>query len=379
MNNKAIVISEDHYNALGMIRSLGEKGFKVSLILTSEQGHTYTDKSKYVSNVVFAHHVDREIVSAIMKLSEGDEECFLFPLSDYTAKLLDENYTLFGKNVVCPNMKGKMFSYQNKITSKELAGICGMKTAKSILFKIDECNRWECFPAIIKPLISQEGAKSDITIVNNNDELKSAIECFKEKGYTNVLIEEYLTGKNEHMVEVLGCSYGNEVFIGGIVKKIREYPMKRGSTSFAEIVKKHEDIDIEAITKYIKYTKFDGLFDVEFKYVNGSCYFIECNFRNGAPGYALTQAGCNLPYNWIAGKIGKCIEENNITADNVLFMCEQTDLINVIKREIPFRQWIKEYKSANKVFKGKNDSRPVVKYYFELIRMICKRLLRRRR
>ena len=89
MQNKAIVISEDHYNALGMIRSLGEKGFKVNLILTTEPGHTYTDKSKYVSNVVFVPHVDREILNAIKKISEGDESCFLFPLSDYTAMLLD--------------------------------------------------------------------------------------------------------------------------------------------------------------------------------------------------------------------------------------------------------------------------------------------------
>ena len=45
MKAKALVISEDHYNALGVIRSLGEEGIPVDLILTTESKKTFVDKN----------------------------------------------------------------------------------------------------------------------------------------------------------------------------------------------------------------------------------------------------------------------------------------------------------------------------------------------
>ena len=44
---KAIVITEDHYNALGVLRSLGEKGVQIHLLLFSE-GDTFVDSCRYV-------------------------------------------------------------------------------------------------------------------------------------------------------------------------------------------------------------------------------------------------------------------------------------------------------------------------------------------
>ena len=46
MENKAILITEDHYNALGVIRSLGEKNIAVDLILTSDTYDSFISRSK---------------------------------------------------------------------------------------------------------------------------------------------------------------------------------------------------------------------------------------------------------------------------------------------------------------------------------------------
>lgn len=377
MKVKALVISEDHYNALGVIRSLGEEKIPVDLILTTESKKTFVDKSKYISNTVRVSHDDDRIIEAIITLSEEADYCYLFPLSDYSAMLIDKRFEEFGNSIVCPNMKGNMLTFQNKIVSKELATQCGMKTAKSTLHIMGEPINWSIFPAIIKPLVSQEGAKSDISIVKSFQELKETLGKFSMKNYKQVLIEEYLTGKSEKMIEVLGCRCNDSVLIGGIVSKIREYPMYRGSTSYAEIVFEQNGIDIDAVKKYIRKTDFDGLFDVEFKYVDGVCYFIECNFRNGAPSYALTQFGCNLPYNWIAGKNGEVIKTIKKTDSRMLFMCEQTDFLNAIKKEITFKQWFMDYKTARKVFKGENDISPVINYYLQFFGMLFKRIARR--
>lgn len=376
MKNRAIVLSEDHYNALGIIRSLGEAGFSVDLILTTEAKHTYVDKSRYVTNVIRVSHDDQMILEAINLFSNNCEKPYLFPLSDYTAMIVDKNARYFNENIVCPQMNGEMQTYQDKINSKELAKKCGMKTAKYVRYAIGDDMNWTIFPAIIKPLVSQEGSKSDITIVDNLEELNEALLRFGEKHYKQLLIEEYLTGENEHMVEVLGCVFNGNVFIGGIVKKVREFPMKRGSTSYAQIVSEHEGVDLVLVNDYIKKTNFDGLFDVEFKYVDGSGYFIECNFRNGAPGYAFTQVGCNLAENWILGKNGKELRTVNYNS-NMFFMCEQTDILNALKREVKLNQWIKEYLSSRKVFFIMNDMRPVIYYYSLFLGMIIKRLFRK--
>lgn len=379
MISEAIIISEDHYNALGVIRSLGEEKITVHLILTTQQSaRTYTNRSKYVKSVHYTGHNDEIIISTISELISTEKTYFLFPLSDYAAMLLDRSYQLFGSNTVCPNMSGNMLGYQNKEKCKQLAISCGMKTAEALVVQLNEGFEWSTFPAIIKPLISQEGAKADITIVSNNEELCKALETFKNRNYSRVLVERYLTGSQEHMVEVLGCSTKDTVFIGGIIKKLREYPMMRGSTSYAEIVAQHEGINAENIKTFIEKTGYIGLFDVEYKYVDGECYFIECNFRNGAPSYAFTQYGCNLPVNWISLHKGEIT--NNIFFEqqkNLFFMCEQTDVLNMLKRQVPFVKWVNEYRQSKKIFMVKTDRAPVVKYYTEFFWMIIKRLIRR--
>lgn len=379
MVSEAIIISEDHYNALGVIRSLGEQSIHVHLILTTQKStSTYTNRSKYVKSVNYTGHNESLILSTISKLTKIEKSYFLFPLSDYAAMLLDKSYHLFGSNIACPNMNGEMLAFQNKEKCKQLAECCGMKTADSLVVELGESFDWSIFPAIIKPLISQEGAKTDITIVNSSEELCSVLEIFRQRNYSRVLLEKYLTGSQEHMVEVLGCSTKDSVFIGGIIKKIREYPMMRGSTSYAEIVFQHEGINTDIIKAFIEKTGFKGLFDVEYKYVDGECYFIECNFRNGAPSYALTQYGCNLPYNWIALYEGESVKGIDFEQhNNMFFMCEQTDVLNMFKRQVPFNKWINEFRHSKKIFMVRTDCAPAIKYYADFIAMIIKRVIRR--
>lgn len=66
MKAKALVISEDHYNALGVIRSLGEEGIPVDLVLTTESKKTFVDKSKYISNTVRVSHDEDQIIEAML-------------------------------------------------------------------------------------------------------------------------------------------------------------------------------------------------------------------------------------------------------------------------------------------------------------------------
>ena len=59
IRNKAIVIGSDHYNTLGVIRSLGEKGIPVYLILIT-QNEGFVDKSKYVAQSWSVHSSEKK-------------------------------------------------------------------------------------------------------------------------------------------------------------------------------------------------------------------------------------------------------------------------------------------------------------------------------
>lgn len=376
-NFAAVIITEDHYNALGVIRSLGECGIEIILVLITD-GKTYVDSSKFVGKTVKTARTEIDILNALRQVTEENTECkyVLFPLSDFAALILDKNYNSFGNNVYAPNMSGKMEQYQNKYFSKIKAAECGLTIARDTVLNVEEqLPEWNIYPAILKPLASVEGFKSDISILNNQHELIECVSSFKTKGYRKALLEEYIHGSDEHMIEVMGYAANGTVKIAGIISKIREYPIKKGSTSYAEIVAEHKDINFENIKRYIKNSGFSGLFDMEFKYSDGKAYFIECNFRNGAPAYALTCKGNNIPVGWLENVLEISVERKNRITKKNFFMVEQNDLINMLKGEVHIGNWVKDFKNSNKLFFSAKDLKPAIIYYIKLAQQIIKRFL----
>lgn len=379
----AVVIAIDHYNALGVIRSLGESGIPVALVLTSLE-KTYVEKSRYVSEVYRIKQNEEQLKDVLLRISAKHNSCYIITTTDFSALALDNIISQLPKNVIGPSMNGKMKEYQNKAYAKKMASQEKIRIPKGIIYRFeDETIEWSFFPAIIKPLASVNGLKSDIRRADNMTQLIEILDQFHAKGYTEVLVEQFIQGENAHMVEVMGFSDGCTVSFGKIVKKIREYPINNGSTAFAEFVSKLEDLDLHKLEKFILNSEYKGIFDIEFKLADNKCYFIECNFRNGAPSYALTQIGFNCPSLWI-GQMGKmrinCKSKRN---KRRFFMCEQTDFINVLKRNVGIIKWIGEYFRSNKVFICWNDIKPNFFYFLFMLRIafnkILNRLSRRRR
>jgi len=126
MNKRAIVIADDHYNALGMVRSLGENDIEVNLILTTESKNTYVDKSKYVAQCIKVSPNEEAIVNAIRLVVKSTDNYYVFPLSDYTAELIDNNWDKFSNNICVPHAKGQLNSLMDKSEIKRIAEDCGL-------------------------------------------------------------------------------------------------------------------------------------------------------------------------------------------------------------------------------------------------------------
>ena len=61
---RAIILADDHYNGLGLIRSLGKAGADVFLLLTSDR-KPYISKSRYVRQYFILGKNDEKILACM--------------------------------------------------------------------------------------------------------------------------------------------------------------------------------------------------------------------------------------------------------------------------------------------------------------------------
>lgn len=378
MEVEAIIIGDNHYNALGVIRSLGYHNIDIKLIVF-ENEENFVQYSRFVKKYKIIKQDAELLKETIHNFLNPDKTNILFPLSDFAAIVCDEiSKDESYKNCVIPNANGNCKVYQNKETINKIAETCNITVPKSDILNFEENSKleWETFPAIIKPLLSIEGHKSDIAIVNEANEFKTVIQGFKDKGYAEVQIQEYINGTDECMLEVMGYVGKNgQVNFSKIIKKIREYPIKNGSTSFAEFVDSWNGIDKNSIVQLLAKTNYYGIFDIEFKYANRTTYFIEINFRNGAPSHALSKQGYNIPYRWLCDAASLNIN-SSVKMDNRFFMVETRDVVNMLKRDVSLKIWIKDFFRAKLLIWDASDLLPTFKMYTSFLKQIIRRLLK---
>ena len=173
IRNKAIVIGSDHYNTLGVIRSLGEKGIPVYLILIT-QNEGFVDKSKYVAQSWSVHSSEKKILEILIRNFNNEEfKPVIIPTSDFAVKIIDENLDMLKYKYITPNIKntqGKITKLMNKKTMNEIAIKSGLTVPKT--WEIFLNNQYRLpdeltFPCIVKPISSVEGKKEDIVVCKN--------------------------------------------------------------------------------------------------------------------------------------------------------------------------------------------------------------------
>lgn len=368
--NRAIVIGGNHLNTLGVVRSLGEMGVPVYLILTSKKGG-YVNKSRYVTQSWEVNCLEDDVINILISNFISDRyKPVIIPTSDFAMKVIDCNYNMLRQKYIVPNAgctEGKVVELMNKSIMNKIAVEAGFNIPESWELDFDSTGifipKEIVYPCIVKPLCSIEGKKSDINICQNRSELKNSLLRLKDD-YNRVLVQEYIYGKNDRMLEVIGCITLNKgmAIMPGVIKKIREYPLNAGSTSYAVVTKDCEYIDKGSISNLMKRICFRGIFDMEFKYANGKIYFIEVNFRNGAPGYVLTKMGINLPYLWYLEAIGVNIDNfKKVINQKHYFMVETSDIRHVLNGDLSLIAWVKNLLKINAfLFVSFKDLKPVL-------------------
>ena len=88
--HKFIIFCEDHYNPLGICRSLGEEGISPIVVLLSDSG--MITHCKYVDIVYRVKSRDEGLFLIVEKFGNETYKPFLYTADDITTSFLDNQY-----------------------------------------------------------------------------------------------------------------------------------------------------------------------------------------------------------------------------------------------------------------------------------------------
>lgn len=366
MNMDVIIVGDDHVNTLGTIRAFGENNIKPYLYVISTTKLVAIGKSKYLKKCTICRDEEMAIQYILNDFKKKSPKPLLIATSDKAVSIIDTNYNILKEQFILSNInddKKNIIKYMNKFEQYLLFKKYNLSVAESqILTYPFEENKQIAFPLIIKPLLSIYGEKKDICIVKNDFEYNQAINFFKDNKYFLLLIQEYLS--YDYECDITGYSYKGNSCISGYVKKLRIFPVNKGSTTFG-IMNNISNMteEIKKIKRLFYSLNYTGIFNIEFFIKDNKFIMNEINFRNSAIGYSYLNANPNY-YFYLSCKSKKLIN-SKLSNDSYYIINELSDLHNVLEKNITIKEYFKN-KKMSKVFLiySKNDIKPSLYMYF---------------
>jgi len=311
MKQKVVIIGHGSTSRLGIVRALSEMDCEIVVVVMTwlnKKGQLITSKpfdcySKYVSEIHFNYAKDSNglIQLLLERCSDPNQKVVLFPDSDFSAAVIDDNIDLLKDSFVFPHIVNQPDSiryWMNKGNQKDVAAQVDLNFAYSSVIDVKD-GQYSIpvgiqYPCFTKPSVSIIGGKSYFRKCNTPSELQSLLDFVASKGNETILAEQYINIETEYAL--LGFSDGKEVVIPGIIRFIANSQSHFGiamkgeimlTTGFEELLEKFKLLVLKI--------GFVGVFDIDFFWGDGKWWFGELNLRFGGSGYAVTKMGVNLP------------------------------------------------------------------------------------
>ena len=339
--NEIIIIGGNHHNTLGVIRALGRKGLRSTLVLVSSEIKPFVSYSKYIKRTIQIPGNEMIPDTLINQFRYEGEKPVIICCSDGSIGSIDENREKLKQYFHLPGAEGqgRIASLMSKKVMAELALCVGLNTPQTIYITNLAVDLLQVeYPCIIKPLESRKGSKSDISVCHTLDELKV---YSKNHNLQDYQIQKYIDKDFEY--QLIGCSTNNDIIIPGVSKILR--PCKGSNTSFLHYTKLLDNFcDIEKCKEFVRRTGYHGLFSLEFlRDKKGVDYFMEINFRNDGNAISVTAAGMNLPYIWYLSCIGEdYLAESSKPISPKYVMPDMAELKLLVTGQINLAQYLSD-------------------------------------
>lgn len=356
-----IVFALEHYNPLGLIRSLGENGIRPVYFSIKRRAEVATH-SKYISKIYRADSVEEGYRLLMKEYGNYDDahRPYLLFSDDKSVGYFDLHYDEVKDKFICYNAgaTGRINEFMDKQRILELAKKHGFRVLDSVVVKTGEIPDGLHYPIITKDISPNSGNwKSDVFICENEEELKAA---YKKIASPIVQLQRFVNKKNEYALEGFTVGGGSEMMI--VTALTWKYLIKGYYSPYHDVtVFQNPDME-EKLRSLFEEIGFSGIFEVEFLIdEDGTYYFLEANFRASAWNHTGSVAGMPLSYLWV-----KSMENGHIDPKDKKEFEPFTDMSEVIdfgKRvdsgKISLAQWLLEFKQAKGTyFYDKDDPAP---------------------
>lgn len=259
-----------------------------------------------------------------------DEASFLKALNEYYQNHKDEKILLVSSNETYAEYISKN---KSKLKNKFYFNYPSLKLQKTLIMKdlfyktyqnsvldLPETRYYDCskddkfifdlmFPVILKPAnvikfkhMSFKGKKK-IYYLNNEEEVKDVIKCFKDGGYDDLLIiQEYIPGDDSNLFDsVVYVDHNHQVKLISFAQiGLQEHaPSMIGNATV--LINGYSQVNgvnkqITKIKKFMSSIKYQGFAEIDMKYDKRDKKFkvLEINARQGRCSYYITPCGFNL-------------------------------------------------------------------------------------
>lgn len=356
MKQEVIIIGHGYSSRLGMIRSFGECGFDVNVVVIAKPSmfgvyHKQVDYySKYVNRYLYSKSGDREgLIRLLLKeFKSDDSKPTLIPDSDFAASTIDLYQDRLKDYFLYPTInseQGKVVYWMNKLHQKNLASEIGLNVVPGKVIKVSAGTyeipkdiNYPCFP---KPLASAYGGKLGLRKCPDQESLYVQLNKFTSRD-VDVLVENYINIEKEYAV--VGFANSKRVEIPAVI-----YLSSKGSGTHIGVAKNGQLISkagfddlLLQFEQFVSRLNFVGLFDIDFFEAEGKFYFGELNLRYGASGYSLYKMGINLPLQLYKALNNKPIDSIPNYTDNLAFMNERVCVDDWLASDLPISFIINE-------------------------------------
>lgn len=357
-----VVFGFEHYNPLGIVRTLGEAGLSpIGIIVRNDR--KVTSKSKYLKKIYFVDSIEEGYTLLLNKYGKGDKKTFVYASDDQLTNYVDKRYSELKDRFYFYNAgeDSRLAIFQDKANILALANKYGLNYAKTYEVNKGEIPEGLDYPIITKASISTiDNWKDDMFVCNNKQELQEAYKHIKSE---KVLIQKYVKKKGELSLEGFAVNNGKDVYF--TTTNNDNYALNMTYCPYATIYTFKNQNILGSLRNMFKEVKYDGIFSCDFLVGDDDkLYFLEINFRNSALSYASTIAGMPLPVLWARGMIDPesvkdCVKEIDTP---FMSMNEVEDYKTRVKQQgLSTIKWIKDFNNAKcKYYLGRNDPRPLI-------------------
>lgn len=346
-----IVFAMEHYNPLGLIRTLGRCGISPVYIAVKGRGIA-SSKSKYIKKVHYVDTIDEGYQILLKEYSNISPKPFVLTTDDDIQSILDMHYSELKDKFILYNAgtDGRVTEYMDKKHILEIAEKHGLKVLPTVVTDKGVVPNNLEYPVITKAMSPTEANwKKNVFICETEKELR---EAFEQIACQKVLIQKFVEKKNELCLDGFTIDRGRKSFIP--MGTNYNY-LIRGYYSPYMTAFNFEDKGILAsVDSMLAEIGFEGIFSIEFIIdQDDTCYFSEVNFRNSTWNYIASSVGMPIPVFWceamLTGEIDK--DWNRPFPKNFTAMTEPIDYkIRVEGGRVDLAQWLLDFKATDVPF-----------------------------